>query len=451
MTVAEPLSFYVDDEGTLRFYLIDCGEGLMHLIIFPDDTVMLFDCNVRNEQEEEIISFLDKHIPEKYNYETEEYEKVIDIFVNSHRDKDHYRGLKKVNSNFKIKSIWDSGQSGATTTSDDYNYYMYLRRKLKNESEKNLLVPTPSNIPICNYGGADVYCLAAEEDFTEDFVNFKVLEFANKIQHTNSMVLLIVYGERKMLLTGDSDWKSWKEKIVPNFTDRDVNFLNTDILIASHHGSRSFFTIDENNEIDEEKYPDSTYIESIKLINPVITLISCGDYSIQHHPNKAAMKLYKEWTFEEQVYVTNKLGTLCGYIDKNGNFTVVPYRFRNNMPKGDRKFYIKCVKNKNGTSVNVKNGERLLTGCSLQFSIISLGNILDVTDRITVEWEVSNGGTGDDYFHQEIYDKGKNEADGKYCFSRELCYEGKHLLRCTIKNYTKRFIGTAIFLVEGVS
>ena len=31
--------------------------------------------------------------------------------------------------------------------------------------------------------------------------------------------------------------------------------------------------------IDMEKYPDTTYIESIELINPTITLISCADYN----------------------------------------------------------------------------------------------------------------------------------------------------------------------------
>lgn len=74
-----------------------------------------------------------------------------------------------------------------------------------------------------------------------------------KIQHTNSMVLLIVYAGRKILLTGDSDWKSWKEKIVPNFSKYSINYENTDILVASHHGSRSFFT-DEANEHQEIYY-----------------------------------------------------------------------------------------------------------------------------------------------------------------------------------------------------
>lgn len=36
----EPFSFYGTEES-LRFFLVDCGSGLTHLIIFPDNTVML--------------------------------------------------------------------------------------------------------------------------------------------------------------------------------------------------------------------------------------------------------------------------------------------------------------------------------------------------------------------------------------------------------------------------
>jgi glyoxylase-like metal-dependent hydrolase (beta-lactamase superfamily II) len=118
MSLEQPLCWYAD-ESALCFYLLNVGEGLMTLIIFPDSTVMLFDCNVTTDNEDDIIAFLDKVIPEEYNVDKEEYEKPIHIFVNSHRDEDHYRGLKKVNERFPIKSIWDSGQTGATTNSTE--------------------------------------------------------------------------------------------------------------------------------------------------------------------------------------------------------------------------------------------------------------------------------------------------------------------------------------------
>ncbi|MDD6793858.1 MAG: hypothetical protein PUE01_00355 [Clostridiaceae bacterium] len=447
----EPLRYYADDDS-LVFYLIDCGSGLMHLIIFPDKTVMLFDCNVTSDEEDRIIEFLKDHIPERYDEEKQEYIKEIDVFVNSHRDTDHLRGLKKVNSNFKIKSIWDSGQTGANPANDDYNYYMYLRRKLKAENQENLVVPTPTNSKLCTIGGTEIYCLAAEEDFVEDYDNgIRMFNEATKIQHTNSMVLLLEYGGRKMLLTGDSDWKSWKEKIVPNFATYNDNYENVDILIASHHGSRSFFTDENSNDtIDEEENPDTTYLESIKLINPVITLISCGDYKEYHHPNDDAMKLYNEWTSNKQVYTTHNVGTICGFINSDGYFSVVPDRFKTEEVNNDKGFKIICKKVLNGVKEVVDSESEVEVGCKLEFSIKSWGNIINTKDSIGIWWEVSNAGKDDDYEQHEIYCKGKNEEDGKYYFSRDLMYVGTHLLRCRIRNHSKRFDETKIFVVKGV-
>ncbi len=444
----EPLKWFVD-ESDFRFYLINCGSGLMHLIIFPDNTVMLFDCNVTNENEEEIINFLDRHIPAKYDKDAKKEEKFIDIFVNSHRDEDHYRGLKKINEKFKIKSIWDSGQSGENTDSADYNYYMYLRRELKKKSEDNLIVPTPSNAILKIIDTVDIYCLAAEADFIYQDES-KILEHAAKIQHTNSMVLLMVYSGRKLLLTGDSDWKSWKEQIVSNFTEIVPNYENVDILIASHHGSRSFFTDEET--IDLEKYPDTTYIESIELINPIITLISCGDYNTYHHPNKEAMKLYEKYTSEgrDQIHTTHEKGNLCGYIDEDGNFGVIPERFKNRMPFGDRKFYLKAHKKVNDEWIEIKSGEKINVNTSVKFSLIGIGDVLNSHDSINIWWEVCNNGIDEYCEHKEVYKKEKSENDDRCSFSREVVYKGKHLLRCRVKNSTKHFDGTVVFLVEGV-
>lgn len=445
----EPLKWFIS-ENDFRFYLIDCGSGLMHLIVFPDNTVMLFDCNVTNDNETAIISFLDKHIPAKYNEDSEKQEKYIDIFVNSHRDEDHYRGLKKINEKFKIKSIWDSGQAGANTNSADYNYYMYLRRELKKKSEDNLLVPTPSNAVLKTIDTVDIYCLAAEADFV--YQDTTLLEHAAKIQHTNSMVLLMVYCDRKLLLTGDSDWKSWKEQIVSNFAGVMPNYENTDILVASHHGSRSFFT--DEDTIDLEKYPETTYIESIELINPVITLISCADYNYKnyHLPNVEAMELYEKHTSEgrNQIHTTHEKGNLCGYIDKSGNFGVIPERFANRIPSGGSKIYLKAYKKVNDGWGEIKSGEKVKVDTSVKFSLFGIGNILNSHDNIKIWWEVCNNGREEYYEHKEVYRKKKDENDDRCSFSRELVYKGKHLLRCRVENRTKKYDETVVFLIEGV-
>ena len=100
MELTKPLGYYTDNTA-LRFHMLDVGEGLMILIIFPNDQVMLFDCNVTDDNESTILDYLSANIPFKINSATGNAEQFIDVFVNSHRDEDHYRGLKKINLGFR--------------------------------------------------------------------------------------------------------------------------------------------------------------------------------------------------------------------------------------------------------------------------------------------------------------------------------------------------------------
>lgn len=446
MPIRKPLGYYCDDSA-LRFHVLNVGEGLMVLLIFPNKKVMLFDCNVKEDNEEEIIEFLSGSIPFTYDVDLDEERQFIDVFVNSHRDEDHYRGLRKVNEKFPIKSIWDSGQTGASTQSVDYKYYMELRRRLKAKNNNNLKVIIPTNKPIASLNGVDIYCFAGKEGFIPEFENgTMIFEAATKIQHTNAIVLQIRYGGTSLLLTGDSDWKSWKEKIMPNFYDQ----VKSEILIASHHGSRSFFTNEENDTIDIAKNPDTTYIDSIKKISPDIVLIPCGNYEAYHHPNKEALKIYREHCRNGQVYTTNKYGHLSGFIDKQGNYTVVPACFFNQQTAAKNlRADISCTYEYNSHKNPVANESVLPIGGTLHFVLKTSGGIVEPIQDVRVIWEVSNGGILSDSAHQEIYFKGKDEETGLFSFSRSLSYHGTHLLRCQINNRRKGSI-TKIFKIVGI-
>ena len=170
MELTKPLGYYTDNTS-LRFHMLDVGEGLMILIFFPNDQVMLFDCNVTDDNEHTILDYLSANIPFRVNPATGNTEQFIDIFVNSHRDEDHYRGLKKINTQYPIQSIWDSGQTGATTQSHDYEYYMGLRRRLKEKDENNLKVLVPTDTPVTTFNGVEIFCFAGKEDFQSGFNN----------------------------------------------------------------------------------------------------------------------------------------------------------------------------------------------------------------------------------------------------------------------------------------
>lgn len=455
MNYPKPAGYYANTENEpLFFHLLNVSEGLMILVIFPDETTMLYDCNVRQGDKDRIIGYLGKHIPYRYDSEEGEESQWIDVFVNSHRDRDHYRGLKEIHAKYKIKSIWDSGQTGEAAEDKDYQYYMRLRRSLIDKYGDNAVkVPVPSRYPVISYKSADVYCLCSSQEINEEIgiqdFSEAILKEA-KIQHKNSIVLSIQYSGRSILLPSDSDWKAWKEKIVPNFGDSGL--LNTNILVASHHGSRSFFTAEEENEhIDPEENPHTTYIESIDYIKPSITLISCGEYDQFHHPNSEALEIYEKNTVypeKKQVYTTNQKGSYVGFIDTFGNWTVAPVRF---YPKSNTgaSFDIKCVVNHNENRYLGSSGGNFPIGCDLEFSVSPHGGLIDPYRSVKVWWEVSNGGINNDHEHQDNY-KGKDEKGGKLEFYRDVAYEGKHLLRCRVKNKKKRFDVTKLFIVNGV-
>jgi len=454
MSLGKPLDYYCrPEDNPLRFHLLHVDEGLMVLIVFPNNATMLFDCNIRDDDKDDILAYLSAHIPLRFDPDTKTNTKWIDAFVNSHRDQDHYRGLSYVHEAFPVKSIWDSGQTGATTQDADYQYYMRLRRTLKDKYGKDaVVVPAPSLSPLVTAGMANVYCLCSSKDFgTTRFYESAVEEVweerAPKIQHTNCIALVIRFGGRSILLPGDTDWKAWKEKIVPNFSASGL--LRSNILVASHHGSRSFFTDEQaNDSIDPDTNPDDTYVESLDHIKPSITLIPCGTYESQHHPNEDAEKIYKEKTANNQVYTTDDKGSLAGLICDDGKWTITPTRFRPWSNRPGPSFEIECMADSD--FLPKTSGSAIKIRIHLKFSVVPNGGLTDPDDKIRVYWEVSNGGINNDHEHQDIYDKEPTARGGKYEFERELVWEGTHLLRCRVKNTVKYFDVTKVFVVNGI-
>ena len=82
MKLIKPLGYYTDD-SSLRFHVLDVGEGLMILIIFPNDQVMLFDCNITGDNESTILKYLsDRSIKQvdlmrKYNISRNTLKKYV--------------------------------------------------------------------------------------------------------------------------------------------------------------------------------------------------------------------------------------------------------------------------------------------------------------------------------------------------------------------------------------
>jgi beta-lactamase superfamily II metal-dependent hydrolase len=127
-----------------------------------------------------------------------------------------------------------------------------------------------------------------------------------------SLVIKIEYNKASVMLAGDTSFKPWKEKILTNY---DNVKIKSDILLASHHGSLSFF----NDPSDEQYY----YTEHIKIIKPQMTIISVGPNS-NDLPDRKAVELYKKYSTGSKqgnkVFSTENKGHMKLVLKDNGGW-----------------------------------------------------------------------------------------------------------------------------------
>ena len=231
-----------------------------------------------------------------FKYLTDNNVNEIDIFINSHRDADYMRGIKKLNIKFNISKIWDSGVAGTTTDSSEYNDYMDLRRFTSSTELKSM-----------------TYYHWNINNFKLRVMNSENSDFDNA--NDQSIVIKLEYYGKSVMLCGDTSYKSWKDFIEEKYDDAD---LKSDILLASHHGSFSFFA----DSSDDVEY----HISHLRKINPDITIISVGDND--NHPNDRAVKLYTQHSKGSdkgnKVFTTKDKGNMKLTLTKKGGWSLKP-------------------------------------------------------------------------------------------------------------------------------
>lgn len=427
----------------LHIHFLDCGQGNMVLVVTPDARVLLCDCRVTDEDAETSLGYLARYIPWRPDPEDGgKPRQWVDWFISSHRDQDHLHGLQSVNARFPIRGIVDSGTTSGSSSGAENLYYMQLCRALRARyGDSAVVVPRPSISPLFSFGGLSVYCLCSgvDDDPSDD-------------GHYGNIVLQLDYAGNRIMLPGDSDWRAWKEKIVPTFEASGL--LKTTVLLASHHGSRSFFVDIDPFTADGDDEWDDAYYRHLDLMAPSMTIVSCGSQEHQNHPDPTARRAYENRTANKQVYLTRNKGSLVGCFYANGDWTVVPCRFLSKWdyaryaPAG-KTFWLECdAVDVQGTSAGkVSSGDQVLRGNRLKFTALSKGGL--VTGAATYTFEVSNGGTGPDADHDEIYHKGAKEDGPARCFERDVRFRGVHLLRCRVKDSTTGQVAQTVFVVRG--
>ncbi len=254
---------------------MNVGFGNMVAIIFPNNNIVFYDCNLTNDNEKYILGYLELIMPKN----------EIDVFINSHRDADHMRGIKKLNEKYQINEIWDSGVSGNTDT-PEYCEYMSLKKEINNHE-----VGPFENLDI------------------EPRVKFLNGRRSNLTETNSQSIVVKIEGDySSIMLAGDTDAKVWKDYIMQEIPSK----VKSTYLLASHHGSISFF--DHPNIL---KY---YYAEHMRKINPDVTIISVGK-NVHDLPNEKAVTLYRNHSNGtdkgSKIFRTDHHGNIIVELDKD--------------------------------------------------------------------------------------------------------------------------------------
>ncbi|MGD0640163.1 MAG: MBL fold metallo-hydrolase [Roseiarcus sp.] len=276
-------------------HFMDVGQGNMTLLQLADGRVFLYDCNVTEDNEESVLAYLATEIGEGTK---------VNVFVCSHRDADHMRGVKKIDARFPIQRVWDSGATGTTTNSSEYLDYMELRRRVgftEVQARRRY-----------DYGSSRLRVMNSTSDELAGDPNAQSIVI--KVEHRDVSKDVT---QASVLLCGDTDAVTWQH-IRTLYSDSD---LSCSLLLGSHHGAITFF----DDPDDEQNY----YTSHIKAMAPAMTILSVGD-NAHGHPHPKAVKLYEKYSSGSnkgnKLYRTDIQGNICVVLKDGGGWNITKNR-----------------------------------------------------------------------------------------------------------------------------
>lgn len=224
---------------------------------------------------------------------------LLGVFVNTHPHNDHLGGVIELSDTIKIGEVWHSGHNPGKDHGDAYENLQKVIKKVKDagSSETELLGSSnPKGI-----GEASYYVLAPAEYVVDD-IEGETPDARYRRIHEQCAVIKFGSDPNWIMITGDSDRDAWEKHITNYHGDR----LSAAILGAAHHGSRTFFRYDEEDE---------AYLDGLRGIAPNYVVISAPrqDESQHGHPHDDAVQFYADEVGADSVLHTgeNRHSFIC--------------------------------------------------------------------------------------------------------------------------------------------
>ena len=278
----------------LTIYFLNVGQGHCAFLKLPNGEGVLLDINHSREGGIHVLNFLRDYLSKEMNGE-------INYVIVSHPDKDHCRGLKDIwdSPDLSIGKLFDSTLRKEKEEGGEYPEYDAYIEILNKLREQGRVAPVKRSLdyhPDLKFEWGGIRFYSPEKDFSNQELGSEEINRKSLIVKLDFYDASIVFGADTSFLTYKEDLKSWK-----NFT---FSMLKGKLLLASHHGSRTFF------RRNEEEYP---YTEALDAIDPEYTIISVGK-NPHGHPHKDAIDLYEGKS--KKVYRTDRDNSIVVTIRK---------------------------------------------------------------------------------------------------------------------------------------
>jgi len=316
-TVAQDL-IIPNESGIFRIIFLYVGQGEATLLVVPDSNkfkYILIDTNIDKVNEGIDLPYLLKDLLDNQS---------LDIVINTHPHVDHLAGIEEIYERVGIEEIWHSGHKPGKKHNDAYQNLQSVIKKIGKENEYVLMGTNDLNKIrkndketeiIKKIGDVDYQVLSPAEYVSDEIDNEKPEKRYQRI-HEQCAVIKFSFGSdncSNILITGDSDKAAWENYITAYHKDS----LQSQVLSASHHGSRTFFKTSEDDENPFENH--------IATIEPDYIIISSPKQSESKHdhPHDDALRIYKKYVDEEDILHLGK-NRECIIIDitSSGNISL---------------------------------------------------------------------------------------------------------------------------------
>lgn len=200
------------------------NNGDMFYIKHSSDNFTIIDCCI---DEENKVSILNELVNESKN-------KNITRLISTHPDDDHIRGLKYLTDNFSIPNFYCvKNEATKDDLTDDFKKYCELR-----DSEKAFYLYKGCKRKWMNESSDERGCSGIDIKWPDtsniDFLN--ALEDAKNGESPNNISPIITYSVNNNIT---AYWFGDLETDYMNNIKDNVNWIEADIVFASHHGRSS--------------------------------------------------------------------------------------------------------------------------------------------------------------------------------------------------------------------